>query len=117
MSKVYEDNYEIIAADDIAYVFKSGDVLKLENSYCREIFSQGKTIALSEVEGVQGLQIPPFYAANTIEFYINAPICNNGSIWGTLNISSVTVRPKKFSTSEIRLVEECAEIIGRSLSD
>ncbi len=56
VSKVYGDNYEIIAIDDIAYVFKSGDVLKLENTYCRKIFSQGKTIALSEVEGVQGLQ-------------------------------------------------------------
>ena len=116
VSKVYGNNYEIIAIDDIANEFKSGDGLQLEDTYCSDIFSQGKTIAISEVDGVLGLQKHPVYAINTLEAYIGAPIKMNGDIWGTINFSSMVMRPTKFSASEIALVEAYTDLITCSLS-
>ena len=116
VSKVYGTNYEIIAIDDIANEFKSGDVLQLEDTYCKDIFSQGKTIALTEVDGVQGLAKHPLYAAYTLEAYIGAPIKMNEDIWGTINFSSMVLRPTKFTESEIALVEAYADLITCSLS-
>ena len=115
VSKVYDDSYELIAIDDIANEFKVGDVLDLDATYCRDVVAKGKTIALTEIQGQPGLKNHPLYAAMALETYIGVPIFVDGSVWGTVNFSSMTQRSKKFSSAETALVEAYAGLISESI--
>lgn len=115
VSKVYGSSYELIAIADLANEFKPGEVLQLEATYCRDVITSGKTIALTEIDGVTGLQKHPLYAANTLEAYIGAPLFLNGNVWGTINYSSMVLRPSKFTLSETALVEAYAGLVSASL--
>ncbi len=114
VSKVYGQNYELIAIDDISDEFKSGDILQLDKTYCREVIETGDTVAHDELDGVRGLSKHPLYTINTLETYIGSPIFINDVIWGTVNFSSVNIRPRNFSTSEIGLVETFARLLSES---
>lgn len=115
VSKVNDRNYELIAIDDIANEFKVGDVLDLGETYCRDVVNQGKTIALTEIKGQPGLQRHPLYAARALEAYIGVPIFVDGAVWGTVNFSSMALRPKEFSSAETALVEAYAGLISESI--
>ena len=115
VSKVYGEKYELIAIDDVSNEFKGGDILQLDQTYCREVIATGKTIALSEIDGVRGLRKHPLYVANTLEAYIGAPIQFNESVWGTINFSSMLIRHNKFTSTEIKLVNSYAGLIADSM--
>lgn len=116
VSKIYGSNYELIAIDDIANEFTVGDVLELDATYCRDVVTKGKTIALTEIEGVQGLQHHPLYAARALEAYIGVPIVVNKEVWGTINFSSMALRAKEFTSAETALVEAYARLISESMT-
>ena len=115
VSKVYDSNYELVAIDDIVDEFKVGDVLDLDETYCRDVVTNGKTIALTEIKGKPGLIDHPLYAARALEAYIGVPIFVDGSVWGTVNFSSMTQRSKKFTSAETALVEAFASLISESI--
>ncbi|MGI9227455.1 MAG: GAF domain-containing protein [Gammaproteobacteria bacterium] len=116
VSKVDGDNYKLIAIDDVANEFKPGEVLHVNKTYCRDVIAERKTIALTEIDGIRGLQQHPLYAVNTLEAYIGAPIILNENVWGTINFTSMVVRPAKFSSSDIKLVNSYAGLIAESLA-
>lgn len=115
VSKIYASNYELVAIDDIVDEFKVGDVLDLDDTYCREVVAKCKTIAVTEIEGRPGMQRHPLYAVRALEAYIGVPIFVNGSVWGTINFSSMVLRTKKFSPAETALVEAYAGLISESM--
>ena len=117
VSHVEDDEYEIIAVKSIADVFVSGESFPLKQTYCRDVCSTGKTIAITELEGKPGLQCHPLYKDLPIEAYISTPILKHGTIWGTLNFSSMILRSQPFSDSDIEFIESSAERLSIALSD
>jgi len=117
VSHIENDEYEIIAIRSIANVFVPGESFPLRQTYCRDVFRTGKTIALTELEGKPGLQCHPLYNDLPIEAYIGTPVQKHGIIWGTLNFSNMVLRPAPFSDIEIEFIESSAKRISLALSD
>jgi GAF domain-containing protein len=92
VSHIENNEYEIIAVKSIADVFVSGESFPLNQTYCRDVISTGKTIAITELDGKPGLQCHPLYKDLPIESYISTPILKRSIIWGTLNFSSMIQR-------------------------
>jgi len=119
VSKVYGSNYElveILTVPDKPVDFVSGDILQIKSTYCRDVVSSGKALALTELDGIRGLRRHPLYTSMTLEAYIAAPIFFAERVWGTINFSSPSFRAKPFSISEIALINAYAGIISDSLS-
>lgn len=117
VSHIENDEYEIVAVESLANVFVSGESFPLHKTYCRDVYSTGKTIALTDLYGKPGLQCHPLYKDLPIEAYISTPILNNGVIWGTLNFSSYILMSQPFSDSDIEFIESSAKRISLALSD
>ena len=116
VSKVFGSNYELIEMDGFAGEYKVGDILQIKSTYCRDVITKEETIALSEMQGIRGLQRHPLYKEIPLEAYIGSPIFFNGKVWGTINFLSMKCRSAKFSDAEIEFVDACAGIISDSLS-
>jgi len=117
VSHIENDDYEIIAVKSIGDVFVAGESFPLHQTYCRDVYRTGKTIALTELEGKPGLQCHPLYKNLPIEVYISAPILKNGVIWGTLNFSSMVLKSHPFTGSDIEYIESSAKRISLAISD
>lgn len=116
VSHIYGDNYEIVALKSAAGSLKVGSVLPLAETYCRDVVSSRKTIALTEIDGVKGLRRHPLYLKMPLEAYISAPIFSHGHVWGTINFTSFAFRTP-FSSSDIPLVESYANQLSMLLSE
>ena len=117
VSHIINDEYEIVAVKSIGNVFVSGESFPLNQTYCRDVYSTGKTIALTELDGKPGLQCHPLYTNLPIEVYISTPILKHEIIWGTLNFSSIKIKSHPFSISDIKFIESSAKRISLALSD
>ena len=115
VSKIDGERYEIVAIDDISSEFKVGDILKTNETHCREIVSKRKTIALTRYRNISDLQRHPLYSVNTLKAYIGAPIIAGNDIWGTVNFSSMKIRDLEFSNGEISMVNSFAGLISENL--
>lgn len=116
VSHVEDDEYEVVAVKSIANVFVPGESFPLNQTYCRDVCSTGKTIAITELDGRPGLQCHPLYKDLPIEVYISTPILKRGRIWGTLNFSSMVLRSQPFSDNDIAFIQSAAERISSALS-
>lgn len=116
VSHIENDEYEIIAVKSLANVFVSGESFPLHQTYCRDVYSAGKTIALTELDGKPGLQCHPLYEDLPIEVYISTPILKHGVIWGTLNFSSYILKSLPFSDNDVEFIESSAKRISLALS-
>lgn len=117
VSKVYDAKYELIAIDDVADEFNVGEILDLNLTFCRDVVSTGKTIVLPDVNRDRGTREHPLYSSKALEAYIGVPIFAEGSIWGTINFSSMIERSAPFSSAEIALVEAYAALVSESISE
>lgn len=117
VSHIENDIYEIVSVESLANVFVSGESFPLHQTYCRDVYSTGKTIALTDLDGKPSLQCHPLYKDLPIEAYISTPILKHGAIWGTLNFSSYILKPHPFSDSDIEFIEFSAKRISLALSD
>jgi GAF domain-containing protein len=116
VSHIENNEYKIIAIQSIANVFVPGETFPLHQTYCRDVCRTGKTIAITDLEGKPGLQCHPLYKNLPIEAYISTPVQKHGIIWGTLNFSSMILRPQPFNDSEIEFIETSARRISFALS-
>lgn len=115
VSHIHDGKYDIVMVDDASKVFQSGDTYELEATYCRDVYKLGKSIALTEIDGIRGLKRHPLYMDFALEAYISAPIFFNNSVWGTINFSSLILRKEKFSSRDVSLVELYAEQLSELL--
>ena len=116
VSHIYNDLYEIVTINSEMDEFINGAVFPLSKTYCREVYRTDKTIAITEIDHVLGMQLHPLYVTLPIEAYISAPIHYKGSVWGTVNFTSANIRPA-FTKAEIELVEQYAETINKFLAE
>lgn len=116
VSHIKDNRYEIIAVHSDTGVFVAGESFPLGDTFCREVVSSAKTVAITEIDGVPGMQLHPLYHVLALEAYISTPVFDDGKVWGTLNFSSMKVRPDKFTDDEINYVESLAFEISRLVS-
>ena len=117
VSHIENDEYKIVAVKSIGDVFVSGESFPLYKTYCRDVYSTGETIALTELDGKPGLECHPLYKALPLEAYISTPVLKHGVIWGTLNFSSMVLISTPFSYGDIEFIESSAKRISLALSE
>jgi GAF domain-containing protein len=111
VSHIYNGLYEIIAINSEMGAFIHGAVFPLEQTYCRDVFHTDKTIAITEIGNVAGLQLHPLYVSIPLEAYISAPIHHDDEVWGTINFTSTTLH-QPFAKADIQRVEQYAKQIS-----
>jgi transcriptional regulator with GAF, ATPase, and Fis domain len=116
VSHIESERYQIIAVSSLTGVFVAGEDFALKDTYCRDVFEQQKTIALTKLEGIQGLQLHPLYETLPLEAYISAPIFVDDKIWGTINFSCMKLRENEFSSQDIEFIETAAKKISAEMS-
>ncbi len=109
VSHIHDNLYDIIAVDSQTGVFQSGESFALNDTFCRDVYNTGNTIALTELGGITGLQKHPLYPVLGLEAYISTPIIRDDKVWGTLNFSSMLLRDHLFTANEVILVESYAK--------
>lgn len=117
VSRIENNEYKIIAISSKSGVFVPGESFKLSNTYCRDVYESGKTVALTELDGCEGLQKHPLYESLPLEAYISSPIIVNDKVWGTLNFSNMSLRATSFSEGDIQFNEDAANKISKEISN
>lgn len=108
--------YEVFAVSSATGIPQEGDCFDANAVYCREVVANGKTVAVTEIDGTPGMRLHPLYDTIPCEVYIAAPIVVDGQIWGSINYTSLEVRETRFSASDIAYIEGQAETIAAALS-
>lgn len=117
VSNIAEARYTIIAVVSSTDVFVPGESFALNDTYCRDVYRDGVTLALTEFGGQNGLKRHPLYENHFLESYISSPIRFNELIWGTVNFTSMQTRELPFSQGEIDFVESLAGKLSMKLSE
>ena len=115
VSHIECDRYEIVAVSSLTGVFVAGEDFELKDTYCRDVYEQKKTIALTELEGIAGLQLHPLYESLPLEAYISTPIFVDNKGWGTVNFSCMKIRDNNFSSDEVEFIESAAQKISSEM--
>ena len=108
ISHICHDIYEIMAIYPEHEMIRVGDNLALEDTYCREVVVTEQVVAITEMDGVPGMQNHPLYSNMPLEAYISAPIFVKSDIWGTLNFSALSIRHVAFGTDDIEWMKSQA---------
>lgn len=116
VSHIYQPFYKVIAISGGFGGLGAGAVIPLGETYCRDVFTSGKTFAMTEFEGEQGLRKHPLYLRVAIEAYLSAPIFHEGKVWGTVNFTSTEFH-RGFTATEVKRVEKYAASVGRWLAE
>ena len=116
VSHIEDDDYEVIAVSSTTGVFVAGENFPLQETYCRDVYKDAKTLAITEVEGRPGLQSHPLYPTLGLEAYLGTPIMVDNKVWGTVNFTSFAVRIGPFSKDDISYAERIAEKVATIIS-
>lgn len=116
VSRIENAKYGVFAVDSETGIPTKGDVYELDAVYCRDVYNQKRTMAITEIDNVPGMKLHPLYDGFPIEVYISSPITVDNKVWGTLNFSSLEVRDTPFSDEDIQFNENQAERIANMIS-
>ncbi len=115
VSHIEEGNYELVAVSSEAEVFVAGETFPLEATYCRQVYKEKRTIALTEIDGCPGLKLHPLYDSMALEAYISSPIMVEGKVWGTVNFNCMVLRDHAFTEEERTFLENAALQIAQEI--
>lgn len=117
VSHIAQGDYTVMAVASETGIPLVGDCYALNAVYCREVYEQKRTVAITEIDGVPGMCLHPLYAQIPCEFYISAPILlPEATVWGTLNFTSFEKRLTPFTADDIAYIEaEAARIAALRL--
>ncbi len=116
VSRIQKDDYTIVAVKSTTDAFVAGESFPLLKTFCSEVVSKKKTVAMTELDGCLGLSRHPLYHNVPLEGYIGTPIFQEGEVWGTLNFSSLVIRREPFNEDDIAFVENASNVISEYLS-
>ena len=117
VSHVEGEQYNVFAIDSDYEGIHQGDIFELENTYCRDVISQGKTMTYDDVAVISEMLKHPCYVNTQLRAYIGTPLFINGQVWGTLNFSSQKPQQPIFSSQDYKLVESMARQIERIIEN
>lgn len=115
VSKIVDKEYIVMGTNITDGVISKGMVFDLEGTYCFEVYSSNKSVALTSIGTNKKMCKHPVYMAMKLESYISAPIFVNGQIYGTINFTSLNIRDIGFYPYEIEMLEIMATNIGKML--
>lgn len=113
VSSIKGDIYTILAYSSPLEGLSIGLEFALEDTYCREVIAEEKTIAIAAVGQDIKLCEHPVYKNMKLEAYISAPIYVNGNIFGTINFTDRTIKDGGFNRNQLEVLEIMAKATGR----
>ena len=108
VSHITGNKYTIAAVESDYEGFEVGSVYDIENTYCKDIVLNKKTMTFDEI--TEMLKHPVYLSAQ-LRAYIGTPIFVSGNVWGTLNFSSLKPRNPIFNEQDFKYIEYLARII------
>ncbi|MGB0416270.1 MAG: GAF domain-containing protein [Coraliomargarita sp.] len=114
VSHIFNGDYQIVAINCGNVMMMDGSVFPLQETYCRDVYKGGKTLAITEIGGVRGMRLHPLYIKLPLEAYISSPVRHRNLVWGTVNFTSPKTR-EPFTEYEIKLVEGLAKRVSEQL--
>jgi len=115
ISRVEDSTYQILAVRSPLPLFV-GYKARCQETYCVEVLESKKTIVYSHVGEVLEMRNHPAYLNFKLESFIGTPIMVNGTLYGTLNFSSIQPRSVEFEAHEQEIIELMARDIGQSIA-
>ena len=101
VSQIYDNLYEVIAADSATGIPQAGDIYDARGVYCREVLDSKQSVSITKINNTPGMCLHPLYEIIPCEAYISSPLFVDGAIWGTLNYTSFEIRGLPFSPDDI----------------
>ncbi len=115
VSQVSKGIYKILAVQS-PLDMPVGMEIECQNTYCAEVIEEQTTVAYADVRQVVQMQNHPVYRQFDLKSFIGTPIFVNGTLYGTLNFSSVPPRGNDFESYEGEIIELMARDIGNSIA-
>ncbi len=116
VSHIHDDQYEIFAVSSLTEIPLVGDIYSLNAVYCRQVYEQKRTVAITEIDNKPGMMLHPLYDGFPIEVYLSSPIMVDNEVWGTLNFTSLDIKKTPFSAEDLQLNESQANRIAVAIS-
>jgi signal transduction histidine kinase len=110
-----EKKYTVVSVSSPLEELSVGQEFLLENTYCREVIEQQKTIAYPHIGADDKMNQHPVYVNLKLESYLSAPIYVDGEIYGTINFTDRSIHKHDFSSHQLEIIEIMALTIGRFL--
>ena len=115
VSEIKEGVYRIRSVSSPYETFKSGDTFDVNQTYCQKVVETQKTFSSVHIGQDKELKGHPCYQNSGLETYIGTPIWLGPQFYGTLNITSKSIRLTPFSKNEIDFVEILARAISHKV--
>jgi PAS domain S-box-containing protein len=113
---VKDNQYTIVAISNTCAELNSfvpDTKIAIEDSYCRFVVGQQKTVGFTHIGMIPEMLEHPVYQSLKIESYLGTPIWVNGKIHGTLCFFDVQPRPAAFEKYEQEIIEIMAGSLGK----
>lgn len=109
VSRIKDKRYKIIALVSNIPILKLNAEFDLKDTLCKQVVTTKRTVSYSQISEVDDLKTHPAYRNLKLESYIGVPIFSHpNNVWGTLNLSSLRIKGRRFSDEEIKEVEDAA---------
>ena len=116
VSHITGEQYIVVQCESTGEGIAAGTEFELQDTYCSDVIRTGKTRFYKDVAEITEMLKHPCYLNTQLRAYIGTPIIVNGSIWGTLNFSSLYPHRLDYSDDEIQFMEQKAGVISDLLS-
>ncbi|GAB5534101.1 MAG: hypothetical protein Rubg2KO_03500 [Rubricoccaceae bacterium] len=114
LSRVTDNTYTVAACHTPNGGLEPGDAFALEDTYCSLMLASGDLLCIEHMGQSEHLH-HPCYAAFELESYAGVPVYREGSVWGTLNVSSLAPKTSPMPEADGELLRVLATWIGGEL--
>jgi PAS domain S-box-containing protein len=114
LSHIQDQQYTVISARAEDRSIRDGDKLDLGNTYCEATVGAMAPIGFEHAARSKWA-VHPCYKIFKLEAYLGAPVMVYGSVYGTLNFSSLIPHPVPFTGAERDLLRLMAQWIGTEI--
>lgn len=118
VSHINRNDYEVeVLACDIGFI-EEGQHFDLSGTYCSEVIRSNGLVMYEHVGSIESMRLHPVYLALQLESYIGMPLQSpDGTVYGTLNFSSLYVREHGFSAEDRNHLIELKQSIEDAIAD
>ncbi|MEJ2179631.1 MAG: GAF domain-containing protein [Gammaproteobacteria bacterium] len=109
LSRIENEQYHVYEVESEYSGINKGDIFDLENAYCRDVFSNRKTMIFDNAAEISELLKHPCYLNTQLRAYIGTPLILDKKAWGTLNFSSLKPRSQDFTPHDFATIECLAQ--------
>ena len=114
VTRLVDDEVEIIAAQFSDERFRRGARFPLANMYSGRMIATGETLAIHDGSGGAWADLPAHKEFH-LEAYIGTPVRVRGEIYGTISFAGKEPRSEPFSETEIDFIRLIAQWLGLAL--